>query len=223
MLTKGETMEIKELMKRIKEAHPKVQLRTLKTQSVILHHSIDLFGEYGFRNTSIRDIADAAGVKNQVIGYHFGTKEELWIKCVSLLWNKFAQSTTEFKIDPENPRASYTAHIRSIILRQIEQPHLMRMVFYETMLGSPQFEFIKEHIFTFSQILKNELKMGIDAGIIKDLPLNDLYFIYGNAINMRYMTPGVNELISGTKNDDPAAIDSHINSILELFFVPECE
>jgi len=64
-----------------------------------------------------------------------------------------------------------------------------------------------------------ELKVGIDAGIIKDLPLDDLYYIYGNAITARFMLPQVNEWISGKANDDEEMIDSHVNTIMSLFFV----
>lgn len=48
------------------------------TKERILDAGEALFAEGGYDGTSIRDIADGAGVKLAVVGYHFGPKEQLF-------------------------------------------------------------------------------------------------------------------------------------------------
>lgn len=55
-----------------------------KTQ--ILLTAQKLFSEKGYRNTSIRDIADRVGTNCSMINYHFKTKENLYIQIIENLW-----------------------------------------------------------------------------------------------------------------------------------------
>jgi AcrR family transcriptional regulator len=48
------------------------------TKERILDAGEALFAEGGYEGTSIRDIADGAGVRLAVVGYHFGPKEQLF-------------------------------------------------------------------------------------------------------------------------------------------------
>jgi len=209
------------LIKILQSENPKAQERTLETKVSILESAIDLFCEGGFQNASIRDIAAMAKVKNQVISYHFGSKLDLWRTSLDILWFELIQSSSVMLIDPKNKRHSYHQHIKNIILNNIRNPEAIKMAYHEILLDSPQCAFIQDHIFNFAKIVKMELKAGIDAGIIKDLPLNDLYYIYANAITARFMVGQVNEWISGKENDNEELIDSHANTIITLFFVAD--
>ena len=47
-------------------------------RSQILHVAIKLFSQYGFRGTTTKEIARAAGVSEAMVFRHFATKEELY-------------------------------------------------------------------------------------------------------------------------------------------------
>jgi len=53
-----------------------------KTRQGILEAAFSSFSERGFAATSIGDIAKVAGVPKSLVGYHFGSKEELWQACL---------------------------------------------------------------------------------------------------------------------------------------------
>src|SRR3970040_2291532 len=48
------------------------------TREQILYSSLRLFSEKGFARTSVRDIAQAAGITDAAIYYHFASKRELF-------------------------------------------------------------------------------------------------------------------------------------------------
>lgn len=49
-----------------------------ETRTIILDQAESLFADGGYDGTSIRDIAARSGVQAAVVGYHFGSKEELF-------------------------------------------------------------------------------------------------------------------------------------------------
>ena len=48
------------------------------TREQILDSSLKLFSEKGFARTSVRDIAQAAGITDAAIYYHFASKRDLF-------------------------------------------------------------------------------------------------------------------------------------------------
>lgn len=54
-----------------------VDPRTGRTRELLIGSAIKLFGAYGFDRTTVRQIADDAGVNIAAINYHFGAKEGL--------------------------------------------------------------------------------------------------------------------------------------------------
>jgi AcrR family transcriptional regulator len=65
---------------------PKVGRRPGKstTKEAIKRQATKLFATQGFDRTTIREIADAAGVDPALVMHHFGTKEELLISCMEI-------------------------------------------------------------------------------------------------------------------------------------------
>lgn len=56
---------------------PRPRAESEQLRARILDCAEKLFAEHGFHGTSIRDIASAADVQLALVGYHYGTKEDL--------------------------------------------------------------------------------------------------------------------------------------------------
>jgi len=69
-----------------------------KTQ--ILLTAQKLFSEKGYRNTSIRDIADRVGTNCSMVNYHFKTKENLYIQIIEDLWPSLEHIRSDIETDP---------------------------------------------------------------------------------------------------------------------------
>lgn len=68
---------------------------SVAVKAAILHSATRLFSERGFAMTGVRDIAADAGVNPAIVIRHFGSKEELFVKTVSL-----PQTWTEIMTGP---------------------------------------------------------------------------------------------------------------------------
>lgn len=56
---------------------------------------MDCFASYGFEATSLRRIAEDAGVMHQLVVYHFKTKEQLWREVVRYIFEKYYEGALE--------------------------------------------------------------------------------------------------------------------------------
>ena len=56
----------------------------LEKQEYVLQIALRTFLRYGFKKTSMEDIAKAAGLTRQGLYFHFQNKDEL-LKCLSLI------------------------------------------------------------------------------------------------------------------------------------------
>ncbi|MGO4284013.1 TetR family transcriptional regulator, partial [Bosea sp. TAB14] len=60
---------------------PALSLDDQGTRTALIRAGLDLFGRHGFEASSIRQIAQAAGVNSAGIAYHFGGKGGLREAC----------------------------------------------------------------------------------------------------------------------------------------------
>jgi AcrR family transcriptional regulator len=72
------------------------KLPAIERRAAILASAIDLFAQKGFRGTTTREIAAAAGVSEPVIYQHFATKSELYTAIVDHMIADLASKASEF-------------------------------------------------------------------------------------------------------------------------------
>ena len=73
-----------------------------QTRQKLLSAGIDLFSLHGYGVTSTRQVETAAGVKRNLMTYHFGTKEEFWKACMVKLFDAFNQELTPAFTDSQD-------------------------------------------------------------------------------------------------------------------------
>ena len=84
----------------------------------LLETAEQLFTEHGYQAVSIRDIAQASGVTNAALYYHFPNKEALFDEVIEYHAEKLAQRLLEASINAESTRdkmaamlTEYAAHV----------------------------------------------------------------------------------------------------------------
>jgi TetR/AcrR family transcriptional regulator, regulator of cefoperazone and chloramphenicol sensitivity len=72
--------------------------------------AIELFGEHGYRGTSIREVAKRAGVSGGLVQHHFGSKDALREACDGYVLEQL-RATMEKKIDRDVYDASFVSEL----------------------------------------------------------------------------------------------------------------
>lgn len=103
-------------------------------KEALLQHALELFAEHGFDGTSVRMIADKAGMNVAMISYYFGSKEKMFEEMVilktahmretldSLLTNDKMDAWAKFQVLIDNyvdKLVSSKAHFHRIMMREL--------------------------------------------------------------------------------------------------------
>jgi AcrR family transcriptional regulator len=73
----------------------KQEIKSERSRRLILDAALDLFSHQGYRSTSVRDIAERAGVSTGNLYHHFPDKENMYLALFDEYWREIA--------DPEFP------------------------------------------------------------------------------------------------------------------------
>lgn len=107
------------------------------TKERILNVATNLFAQYGVNGTSIRKIAEEAGVNHAIIIRYFGSKEEL---VQEILIREISMLTSKYPIKPGQSSIKTIQGIRGILLNNlVTEKNTMRLIIRSELDGlSPE-------------------------------------------------------------------------------------
>ena len=135
----------------------------------LLHIAGGLFAERGFKNTTVRDIADAAGILSGSLYHHFDSKESIVDELLSTFqrdlfatYDEILTSTSDIaaRIDAI-VRASFDAihlHHNEVAIFQNDAAYLM---------GFERFAYLREHNRRFRRMWVDLLDDGVRSGALR--------------------------------------------------------
>jgi TetR/AcrR family transcriptional regulator, regulator of cefoperazone and chloramphenicol sensitivity len=194
-----------------------VSLDDLSTPARIREIALRLFAENGTKSTSLRAIAQEAGVSASLVIHHFGSKanlekavmDECMIRLVTAVHGVGSGENTEQALLAR--RAAYDELLR-------RQPYVARYVGRVlTEQGSPQVNLAK----TLLASTQSEMDDMIAQGYARPMPDPDvgivLYWLIGNA---RFFAGQMLESLVGLRLSDPADIERLARAEIDLLTDP---
>jgi AcrR family transcriptional regulator len=145
----------------------------------LLRIAAALFAERGVKNTTVRDIADAAGILSGSLYHHFNSKESMVDEILSSFqeelfgtWDGIMRSKLDARAKIEAVvRASFDAldkHHSEVAIYQNDAAYLME--------SSERFAYLKERNDQFREVWLKLLRQGVRAGVLrKDLDPEIVY------------------------------------------------
>jgi AcrR family transcriptional regulator len=116
------------------------------TQARLIEVAIDQFGRHGLEAVTTRGVAEAAGVQQSAISYHFGSKERLHLACAehiaSLITEKTAPLVGHADVDDPELAAARIENILgglAVIMMHDDIAPMARFVVREQMNPTPAF------------------------------------------------------------------------------------
>lgn len=105
-----------------------------ETRLRILAVALDLFAEIGFSATSVRTIAEACGISDAALYYHFPSKRAI----LTALWDKGPQQPTSV-LSPSTPmdEARLMALVESALDGAAAQDRVLRIMTQQAIEGDP--------------------------------------------------------------------------------------
>ena len=187
----------------------------------VLNVSLKCFAQLGFGGVSISNIAQQTGVADSLLYYHFGTKEELWKKCMLHAGSQITGSLDDIfnVLDNVDGIEKLRIYIKKIVLFSASHPQFQQVVVQEVFSESSRStwlidEILKPIFLHFEETILEEQ----EKGNIKKVPKANLFsFVIGSIITFFARSYQMQKLydVDSFAQDQ---IDNHIDHITDLIF-----
>jgi len=199
----------------------------LDTRSKLLKAAVEVFSKEGFASSSVRQIADLAGVNHGSIKYHYSSKTELWRATVKYLFQRMEAAVFENEAQWKkmSPREQLVDHIETFLRFNVNNPAYLRIVMFETISPSERYEWLAEnYLRPFAARAINRTALAQEDGLFRaDIPPLNLYHM--NIAASRSMILAGPELFSqyGVDICSEIEIQRHADAMVKMFVVDEKE
>ncbi len=104
------------------------QAPALDLRGRIVEEALRLFAERGFANTSMRQVAEAAGCTKPALYYHFGSKEDLFREAVATCFMSNEPLVQQARAAATDSRGQLVAFAEAMFDRVVANPVRMKLV-----------------------------------------------------------------------------------------------
>jgi AcrR family transcriptional regulator len=154
-----------------------------------------LFAERGFKNTTVRDIADAAGILSGSLYHHFDSKESMVDELLDSFQRSLWQEYDAIEASDSSPREKLEAVVRASF-DAIDQHHSEVAIFQTDaafLAGFERFAYLEERNARFRSLWTGLLAEGVAAGELRsDLDVELVYRFLRDTVwvAVRWYRPG---------------------------------
>lgn len=112
-------------------------LSDTSTRTEILRAASRLFNERGYHGTSVREIADAVGIRKQSVGHHFPTKQSILVELLGETLTVPLRVVQAMRAHRGSPAARLYAYIRFDVAHLLDSPYVLQGLFGTYLLSDP--------------------------------------------------------------------------------------
>ena len=195
-----------------------------------MQKAVELFSEYGFDNTPIRELCQLAGVNVAMINYYFGSKEKLFEAIIEHKSTYMRELLLGLQADTTmDEMEKINLIIDEYVTRIWSNPLFHRILQQETLLKTrPEVNHIIEKMVSRNmQMIKGIIEDGIKKGLFRDVdPVFTVATVIGT-INHFMTAPAIYTLFAGEPEmEDPyqserlrKRLTDHLKQLMEAYLL----
>jgi AcrR family transcriptional regulator len=129
----------------------------------------DLFAQKGYRATTVREIADAAGILSGSLYHHFDSKESIADEILSSFINEVLANYREAAASAQSPRTAIEQIVRSTshTLSQHRAALAMLQHDFSYFATQPRFGYLPKALREIERIWVTQLNLGKQGGLFR--------------------------------------------------------
>lgn len=192
-----------------------------QTRRQLLEASIRLFARHGFEAVTTGQIAEAVGLTQSMVHYHFGTKTKLWEEAIRHLMR---QRGRKFRAKARDlagldPLAKLKVLTRRLIEANADNPDYVRIMVHEGTTRSPRLAwvietYIKPGFGHFDQAVRE----AMEAGLIRPGPVHDVTNAITSAASLSFGIKGIVESLYGIDMQEPGHMGAFADTLVDILF-----
>ena len=144
----------------------------------VIRLASELFAQKGFRATTVREIADAAGILSGSLYHHFDSKESIGDEILSGFLNDVLAAYRSAVAAADNPQDAVERIVRtsSHTLARHRAALTMLQNDWNYFSTQPRFAYLRKDLREIERIWMTQLQRGVDAGLFRaDLDVKITY------------------------------------------------
>jgi TetR/AcrR family transcriptional regulator len=185
----------------------------------ILDASLVEFAKHGYEGATTASVARRIGVTQPLIHYHFGSKEALWRAAVELAFSQMAGLLEDMgeESHSSDPRQRMREIVRRFVRFSAKHPEVSRLIIAESAVPGPRLEWMTEkHLRPLIRRVEQTFRAGRDAGIVKDLSLESLIFVFLGALPHFFDGAPLIGLLWGIDPADEEHVEKYADTLIEV-------
>jgi TetR/AcrR family transcriptional regulator, cholesterol catabolism regulator len=139
-------------------------------QVELLAIAADLFADRGYVATTVRDIADAAGILSGSLYHHFDSKESMIDEILSTFIDQTVSSYEGVIAEGKGPKETFEGLVRTSLESMVESRSAILIYQNEArfLAAQPQFAYLSAAHRKFEKIWTDVLRKGVKSGEFRD-------------------------------------------------------
>ncbi|GAB5501454.1 MAG: hypothetical protein Pyrs2KO_01090 [Pyruvatibacter sp.] len=178
------------------------------------------FAADGFGATSLRDIADSAGMTHGLIRHHFGTKDDLWKAVVDDFIAQVAERQLPLfdKIDEDDPVDLLKAFITQFMRQTADMPEVAKLMLKEGGEQGPHLDYLVARILPVHELITPVFERVQKAGYLTEHDPESFFIFLVMLCSVPFaLAPFTNKFYRDDIAGD-AGVEAHINRVLSTLF-----
>lgn len=173
------------------------------TRASIIAAARTLFAQRGLEGTSVREVAEAAGVNNAMIYYHFTDKVEMYRAVLADSFTEFDRIWEHGVFSTDAPaRAKIQKYVEELIRFQQDNEEIRRILSMEFASCGKNIKWLADNFFNHSyEKLAAILKTGMKKGELKKVDLSIAISTLVGMVIHSFITRPIAEYVTGKKLD----------------------
>ena len=116
-----------------------MRLPAAERREQLLANAVEVFARDGYHNSSMNDIADAAGVTKPVLYQHFTSKRELFLELLREIGAQLRETIAKATAEADGPRRQIELGLRAYFHFVADNTDSFRVLFGEGTRRDPEF------------------------------------------------------------------------------------
>ncbi|MEM6316151.1 MAG: TetR/AcrR family transcriptional regulator [Bacteroidota bacterium] len=187
----------------------------------ILRTALKNFAQQGYGGITINKIATQTGVADSLLYYHFGNKEELWKRAMSLVGMEIHKELHDLfhLIDDLDGLEKLRLYNKKIVHVSAKYPEFQQVVVQEVFSDNPRSAWLIDSLLKpIFQPMQTILLEERSKGTIKKIPLANLFSFIIGSITTLFTRSFQMKKMHGIDSLDDTQIDLHVTVINDLIF-----
>lgn len=188
------------------------------TREVMLDAALEAFAKQGYGATSLRQVAELAGVSHGLFRKHFGNKETLWKSAINHGVNRYSIALKERASQSNEVVTTIQNLIRTMLALTFEHPDLVRLMVMEGTARTDRMDYIAEIWNDVGDQYRDIFYGAKDQGELAEFVDSDMFLFVLTSGMVPLALPGLSNAILGLDISRSQEQEAHADRLLKVLF-----